>query len=178
MTDHKAEVRLIWPMWIQDEAEDEQYDSLGYTIIPGLIPDSLFQPLQQAADRVTDRSRQGRWPQIRVVGKQFPPWNLRDDGKGLDDVWGVQNLMHPGLGEGVFTDWYGSGEMLEASASLMGCTVDEMQFGESEHRGTIKTPIINMTCCLFSSVSRRTLLTCSLQSSSTSLSILYTPHTL
>lgn len=47
-----------------------------------------------------------------------------------DDVWGCQNLMHPDLGEPVFAQWYGSEDMLDVSAALMGVTRDQMQFGK------------------------------------------------
>jgi hypothetical protein len=94
-----------------------------------LIPPNLLEPLREAADRVTDKSRKGEWTQVRVVGKQFPPWKLGENGD--DDVWGVQNLMHPDLGEHVFSEWYGSQGMLEVSAGLMGREVDDMQFGQS-----------------------------------------------
>lgn len=102
-----------------------QYERDGYVVVPHLIPPQLLDPLSLAADRVTDRARSGGWSQVRVVGKQFPPWVAGDD------VWGVQNLMHPDLGEGVFADWYGSEGMLEVSAALMGCRVEDMQFGRS-----------------------------------------------
>ncbi|GFZ49812.1 hypothetical protein JCM24511_07215 [Saitozyma sp. JCM 24511] len=105
-----------------------QYERDGYVVVPHLIPPELLDPLSLAADRVTDRARSGGWSQVRVVGKQFPPWVAGDD------VWGVQNLMHPDLGEGVFAEWYGSEGMLEVSAALMGCRVEDMQFGTSTAR--------------------------------------------
>lgn len=85
-----------------------------------------------------------------MVGKQFPPWTEGED------VWGVQNIMHPDLatlaslsqdvledenngagrpressGTEVFKEWYGSEDMLRVSAALMGCSKEDMQFGES-----------------------------------------------
>lgn len=105
-----------------------QYERDGYVVVPNLIPPHLLDPLSLAADRVTDRARSRGWSQVRVVGKQFPPWVAGDD------VWGVQNLMHPDLGEEVFAEWYGSEGMLEVSAALMGCRVEDMQFGRSTAR--------------------------------------------
>ena len=40
---------------------------------------------------MTALARTKQWSQVRVVGKQFPPWTEGDD------VWGVQNIMHPDL---------------------------------------------------------------------------------
>ncbi|WVQ84766.1 hypothetical protein IAT38_006923 [Cryptococcus sp. DSM 104549] len=100
----------------------EKYYSLGFVIIPNLIPSSLLPTLTEAADGVTERAREGRWPQVRVVGKPFPPWDAGDD------IWGVQNLMHPDLEERVFAEWYGSEGILEVSAALMGSRIEDMQF--------------------------------------------------
>jgi hypothetical protein len=69
-------------------------------------------------------ARNREWKDVRMVGKQFPPWV---DG---DDVWGVQNIMHPDLHKPVFAQWYGSDDLLDVSAALMGVTRDDMQFGE------------------------------------------------
>jgi hypothetical protein len=94
-------------------------------IVPSLIPDELFEPLRAAADRVTDKARSREWTNVRMVGKQFPPWTEGDD------VWGVQNIMHPKLGEEVFKQWYGSEAMLQVSQALMACQREDMQFGTS-----------------------------------------------
>lgn len=102
-----------------------QYHTDGYVIIDGLIPDELYEPLCTAADEVTAKGRAHEWKDVRMVGKQFPPWVEGDD------VWGVQNIMHPDLHQPVFAKWYGSEDLLDVSAALMGVTRDDMQFGES-----------------------------------------------
>lgn len=71
-----------------------------------------------------------------MVGKQFPPWTEGDD------VWGVQNIMHPDLGEGVFREWYGSETMLQVSQALMECKREDMQFGESPSTGPSIIPLL------------------------------------
>lgn len=62
-------------------------------VIPSLIPSHLLPSLLAASDTITDLARSRRWSQVRVVGKQFPPWTEGDD------IWGVQNIMHPDLAE-------------------------------------------------------------------------------
>lgn len=47
--------------------------------------------------------------------------------------------MHPDLGEPVFAQWYGSEDMLDVSAALMGVTRAEMQFGKSPLMGRALT---------------------------------------
>lgn len=104
-----------------DEIVDK-YHKDGYVVVDGLIPDDLYDPLCTAADAAVDQARAHNWDQIRCVGKQFPPWTVGDD------IWGVQNLMHPDLHQPVFAQWYGSEDMLDVSAALMGVTRDAMQF--------------------------------------------------
>ncbi|WVO19507.1 uncharacterized protein IAS62_000793 [Cryptococcus decagattii] len=102
----------------------EHYQTHGYVVIPSLISDHLLPLLREAADHIVDLSRSGKWDNVRVVGKPFPPWDAKDK----EDIWGVQNVMHPDLGQKVFAEWYGSEGMLEVSRALMGCEQEDMQF--------------------------------------------------
>lgn len=104
----------------------EHYHTHGYVVVPSLISDHLLPLLREAADHIVDLSRSGKWDNVRVVGKPFPPWDAKDK----EDIWGVQNVMHPDLGQKVFAEWYGSEGMLEVSRALMGCEQEDMQFGE------------------------------------------------
>lgn len=101
-----------------------QYKDDGFVIVPNLIQPEDLDPLRLAADTVTERARSHEWKQVRVVGKQFPPWEKQDD------VWGVQNIMHPELKQDIFRDWYGRHDMLQVCAALMDCELGDMQSGE------------------------------------------------
>jgi hypothetical protein len=92
-------------------------------VVPNLILESDLAPLREAAEAVVDKARRHEWNQVRVVGKQFPPWDSQDD------IWGVQNIMHPDLDQPLFREWYGRHDMLQVSAALMGCELKDMQFG-------------------------------------------------
>jgi hypothetical protein len=59
----------------------------------------------------------------RFVGTPFPPWN-----EGTD-VWGVQHLLNPELGEPIFAEWYGSEEMINAVCELLEVKPNELQLG-------------------------------------------------
>jgi hypothetical protein len=107
-----------------EPAHDRQYHADGFVIVPGLIQDTDLEPLRVAADEVVEKAHQREWKQVRVVGKQFPPWDEHDD------IWGVQNIMHPALKQDIFREWYGRRDMLQVSAALMGCEMKDMQFGE------------------------------------------------
>ncbi|PFH48526.1 hypothetical protein AMATHDRAFT_149734 [Amanita thiersii Skay4041] len=99
------------------------YEEQGYVIIPALISPSEFSLLQEACARVVEKARQGEWMQRRTVGKQFPPFdNIKDV-----DVWGVQHLMHPDLGEPIFLKWYTGDRLVEVAKELLGCQETELQ---------------------------------------------------
>lgn len=62
-----------------------------------LIPSAISTPeltvLRAAAERATALARAGKWPYIRTLPKQFPPWPS-DTSNG---IWGVQHLLHPDM---------------------------------------------------------------------------------
>ncbi|KAI8582289.1 hypothetical protein K450DRAFT_228260 [Umbelopsis ramanniana AG] len=93
----------------------------GFVIIDNLIKPELLEPLRQAAERVIKKARDGEWKERRLVGTPFPPWN-----EGTD-VWGVQHLLNPELGEPVFAEWYGSEEMINAVCELLEVKPEELQ---------------------------------------------------
>lgn len=101
------------------------YDTHGFVVVQDLIPAELFPDILLAAHRATARTRAGNWPHRRTVGCQFPPF----DEDGTPDVWGVQHVMHPALGEDVFAEWYTSEVLLRTVCELMGCEKDELQMG-------------------------------------------------
>ena len=107
----------------------EQYDTKGYVVIPGLIPDDLLPLLHAASENVISKTRSGKWPHRRVVGKQFPPYESDNP-----DSWGVQHVMHPDLGEDaeVFKKWYTSNRLIEAVKGLIPCEENELQMGTFE----------------------------------------------
>jgi len=101
----------------------EHYDTHGYVTIPGLLTPSEHADLLAATDRVVARTRSGSWPHARVVGKQFPPYGIGDD------IWGVQQAMHPALGEPIFAQWYAGDAVRGAAKMLLGCQDEELQMG-------------------------------------------------
>ncbi|KAI8339002.1 hypothetical protein BC941DRAFT_460577 [Chlamydoabsidia padenii] len=94
----------------------------GYVIVDNLISEEQLLKLRDACERVINKARSGEWKHCRLVGTQFPPWT-----KG-DDVWGVQHVLHPELGEPVFMEWYGSDALLNAVCQLLDTKRDGLQF--------------------------------------------------
>ena len=101
------------------------YDEQGFVIIPGLVTDKDRPGLEAACDRVIARTREGRWPYRRTVGKQFPPFDETNP-----DSWGVQHLMHPELGETAFVEWYTSERLVDAVKTLLVCGEERLQMGK------------------------------------------------
>lgn len=98
----------------------ETYDSQGFVVVPGLISSIDFPKLQEAADTIVNRTREGSWPHRRTVGKQFPPFD-----NDHPDSWGCQHVMHPDLGKPgvIFSHWYTSDALTRVCMQL--CSVSE-----------------------------------------------------
>lgn len=98
------------------------YDDEGYVIIPNLIDPSEFVLLKEASTRVIEKTRAGKWPHRRTVGKQFPPFNVDSP-----DSWGVQHVMHPDLESPEFVQWYTGDRLTGVVRELLGCSEDDLQ---------------------------------------------------
>jgi hypothetical protein len=59
----------------------------GFVVIRQILTSTELTTLHAAATEATDLARAGRWPHIRTVGKQFPPWPTTP---GPEGIWGVQ----------------------------------------------------------------------------------------
>ena len=123
MVDVRRGFRLIYVslLMIADKAKSH-YDKQGYVIVPGLIPAELDRPVREATERVITRTRSGKWPHRRTVGKQFPPFDNHSP-----ESWGVQHLMHPDLGEPIFAGWYTSKPLVQMICSLLNCDESKLQ---------------------------------------------------
>lgn len=63
----------------------------GYVVVDGLVSGERLERLRAAGEAMVERARSLTWRDVRVVGKQFPPWSTDD----MSDVWGVQRLLDP-----------------------------------------------------------------------------------
>lgn len=100
----------------------------GYVIIPALLPQNDLQPIREAAQRTTDLARAGKWPHIRTLPRQFPPWSPSTPSAPLKDgIWGVQGLLNPDLPDHeIFTKNYFSSEILDIVKELLQCKDDDL----------------------------------------------------
>lgn len=95
----------------------------GYVLIPSVLSSSELEALRRACHRTTDLARAGKWPYIRTLPKQFPPW-ASDASTG---IWGVQHLLHPSQRDSqLFASSYFSPVILSTVAKILQCDVDDL----------------------------------------------------
>lgn len=90
----------------------------GYVLITSILTPSQLATLRSACHQVTALARANKWPHIRTLPKQFPPWPS-DPSNG---IWGVQHLMHPDLpGHNLFSESYFSNTVIDIVKELLEC---------------------------------------------------------
>lgn len=95
----------------------------GYVKIPSLLAPHMLLALRGAAAYTTQRARDGKWPHIRTVPKQFPPWPSSPPPEG---IWGVQHLLHPDMPvRDLFAEVYFSDAVLDVVKDLLGGVRDD-----------------------------------------------------
>jgi hypothetical protein len=99
-------------------------DRDGYVVLPAsLFPSFNLTALRKAALRLTTAARNGSWPYIRTLPKQFPPWP-QDPNNG---IWGVQHLLHPDNPDHlVFARSYFDEELLKYVSALIGSEEEDL----------------------------------------------------
>ena len=97
----------------------------GYVVIPNLLDKHMLLGQKAACRWATDGARQGRWPFIRTVPKQYPPWPKWEKGES-HNIWGVQHLLHPDMmPRDTFAELYFSDALLDVVKELMGLKDNE-----------------------------------------------------
>jgi ectoine hydroxylase-related dioxygenase (phytanoyl-CoA dioxygenase family) len=98
-------------------------DRDGFVRIPNVFADDELEKYRKAATRATELARAGKYPYIRTLPKQFPPWS-QDPSHG---IWGVQHLLHPDMPErNIFAESYFNEKMLETITRLLQCERDDL----------------------------------------------------
>lgn len=102
----------------------DQLERDGFVVIKSIFSADKLATLREASVKATELAREGKWPHIRTVGKQFPPWDPTARERG---IWGVQHLMNPDLpGHAVFAEAYFSDEVLRIVRELLRCADGNM----------------------------------------------------
>jgi ectoine hydroxylase-related dioxygenase (phytanoyl-CoA dioxygenase family) len=100
----------------------------GFVLIRQAIKEPQLTQLRNAGQKATAAARAGKWPYIRTLPKQFPPWSS-DPSHG---IWGVQHLMHPDQPAAtLFAESYFNDTIMDVIKELLSyggkaCTDDEL----------------------------------------------------
>ncbi|KAL6918010.1 hypothetical protein ACHAPO_000180 [Fusarium lateritium] len=98
----------------------QDLDRDGFVVIKSIVDIDKLEALREVSLKATQLARDGQWPFVRTVPKQFPPWDAsqaREHG-----IWGVQHLMNPELpGHELFTELYFSETILDIVKQLLQC---------------------------------------------------------
>lgn len=94
----------------------------GFVTILQVLNTEELESLRAAAKRSIDLARDNKWPYLRTLPKQFPPWEKTAD----NGIWGVQHLMHPDLPDHeLFTATYFNPKVISVIKELLGNISDD-----------------------------------------------------
>ena len=97
----------------------------GFVKVPSLRAPHMLLALRGAAAYITQRARDGKWPYVRTVPKQFPPWPSEVPSDDEGGIWGVQHLLHPDMPvRDLFAEVYFSDTVLDVVKELLGVEKD------------------------------------------------------
>jgi hypothetical protein len=103
----------------------------GFVVVPSILSPEQLAALKEATTRATKMTREGKWPYLRSVPKQFPPWPKTPPPASEGGIWGVQHLMHPEMpGREMFAKAYFSTKILKVVEDLLGVS-DKQSDGAS-----------------------------------------------
>lgn len=100
----------------------------GFVIIPKALTGNKLERLREAAHHAAQLGRDGKWPDVRTLPKQFPPWKVPEGANpAADGIWGVQGVMHPEMpGHEEFIRWYFSDAIISPTKELLQCGDDDL----------------------------------------------------
>ncbi|KAK1988618.1 phytanoyl-CoA dioxygenase [Colletotrichum cereale] len=99
----------------------------GFAIVPSILTEEQLTRLRDATQQATALARAGKWPNVRTLPKQFPPWPAATPEAPPGGIWGVQSMMHPDMpNSDVFIQTYFSDAVIEPTKQLLRCTDDDL----------------------------------------------------
>lgn len=105
----------------------DSLDRDGFVLISSVLSLEQLEILRQATQATTSYARNGKWPHVRTLPKQFPPWPTYGPNPASQGIWGVQLLMHPDLPEHeTFVQTYFSNAVIEPAKELMQCEDEDL----------------------------------------------------
>lgn len=105
----------------------------GFVVVRSILTPSEVVALREAATEVTLQTRNGKWPYLRSVPKQFPPWPSTPPPSSEGGIWGVQHLMHPEMPHREkFIQTYFSPKILSVAEELLGLPASETETASND----------------------------------------------
>jgi hypothetical protein len=100
----------------------------GFVLIPSLLTSSQLNTLRAASAETIALARAGKWPSVRTLPKQFPPWTVAPGtNPAAGGIWGVQFLMHPSLPSSqTFIENYFSTPIVHIVKELLQCDAEDL----------------------------------------------------
>jgi hypothetical protein len=121
MTKNPPSITAITPTLPDNLLDNLNRD--GFVLIPSILSKSELSLLRNSCAEVVGLTRAGKWPYMRTLPKQFPPWT--DDAS--QGIWGVQHLLHPELTQNnIFAQYYFNDTITGAVKQLMQCEEDDL----------------------------------------------------
>ncbi|KAL8787818.1 MAG: hypothetical protein Q9213_002005 [Squamulea squamosa] len=95
----------------------------GFVVIPGVLNPTQISSLRSACNTARSLAESGKWPHLRTLPKQFPPWSS-DPSNG---IWGIQHLLHPDMPpHDLFAASYFNNTIIDTIKQLLDCEEDEL----------------------------------------------------
>lgn len=99
----------------------------GFVVIPSALPPDQVTKLRDAAESTTAYARAGKWPHVRTLPKQFPPWPANGPNPAAEGIWGVQGILHPDMPHReLYTALYFSDTVIGPTRELLQSGDDEL----------------------------------------------------
>ncbi|EFY90799.1 hypothetical protein J3458_004823 [Metarhizium acridum] len=105
----------------------ERLNRDGFVVVPEAFTGETLEKLRQAASAATSNARHGKWPDVRTLPKQFPPWKIDGPNPAAEGIWGVQGVMHPDMPfQEEFIKVYFSDAIINPTLQLLQCSRDDL----------------------------------------------------
>ncbi|CAI5758230.1 unnamed protein product [Candida verbasci] len=111
------------PAQIPHKHHDEIEEN-GFTVVRNFLNQDEIDEYLKASETIIDYARQGNWPYVRTMGKQFPPWPKNFS----PNIWGITGLLHPDLNEKSlpFHKLYSDDKMLSIVCDILQIEKDQV----------------------------------------------------
>ena len=105
----------------------ERLNRDGFVVIPSVLTPEQLTSLREACQKSVSLARAGKWPHVRTLPKQFPPWPASGPNPAAEGIWGVQGVMHPDMpGHETFIKTYFSDAVISPTKELLQCGDDDL----------------------------------------------------